>query len=79
MEKYYQFTNRIAKRIVTIVLILISISQLANAQGEGGDFFRNIGKIYVVVAVVVATFIGIVMYLIYLTNKVKKLEDEINA
>jgi CcmD family protein len=49
------------------------------AQGSGSDFFRNIGKIYVVVAVVAATFIGIVIFLIYLERKINKIENEISS
>ena len=39
---------------------------------------RSIGKIYVVVAVIVVAFIGIVLFLIYLDRKVTKLENQIN-
>lgn len=52
---------------------------LFEAQGvllmtEGADFFRSIGKIYVVVAVLVAIFIGISLYLLYIDRRVTKLE-----
>ena len=47
------------------------------AQASGGDFMRSIGKIYVVVAVIVAIFIGIVVFLIYLERKLTKLENQI--
>ena len=39
---------------------------------------RSIGKIYVVVAVIIAIFVGIVLFLIYLDRKLTKLEDQIN-
>jgi CcmD family protein len=41
------------------------------------DFMRSMGKMYVVVAVIVAIFIGIVIYLISLDRKISKLENQI--
>ena len=38
---------------------------------------RSIGKMYVVVAVIVAIFIGIVIYLFALDRKITKLENQI--
>ncbi|MCB9288728.1 MAG: CcmD family protein [Lewinellaceae bacterium] len=48
------------------------------AQAEEADFMRSTGKIYVVAAVIVAIFIGIVLFLIYLDRKLTKLENQIN-
>jgi len=45
------------------------------AQDMADEMRRN-GKIYVVVAVLVAIFIGIVLYLIRLDRKLSKLEKE---
>jgi phage shock protein PspC (stress-responsive transcriptional regulator) len=42
------------------------------------DTMRSNGKIYVVVAVIVTLFIGIVAYLIALDKKIAKLEQETN-
>lgn len=47
-------------------------------QGEEADFMRSTGKVYVVVAVIVTIFIGIVLFLIYLDRKLTKLENQIN-
>ena len=44
---------------------------------DNGDFMRSIGKIYVVVAVIIAMFIGIIIYLISLDRKLTKLENQI--
>lgn len=55
------------------VLFLIQ----GSAQADNPDFFRSIGKIYVVVAVVLAVFIGIIIFLVYLDRKVTKLENQI--
>ena len=41
------------------------------------DFFTEIGKIYVVVAVISALFIGLVIFLFYLDRKITKLENQI--
>ena len=38
---------------------------------------RSMGKMYVVVAVIAAIFLGIVVYLIRLDRKLTKLEDQI--
>lgn len=45
---------------------------------KGADFFASIGKIYVVVAVILLIFIGVVIYLIRLDRKISKLEAELN-
>jgi CcmD family protein len=44
---------------------------------EETDFMRSMGKMYVVVAVIAAIFIGIVIYLISLDRKISKLENQI--
>jgi len=40
------------------------------------DFMRSTGKIYVVVAVIVAVFIGLVFFLLYLDRRLTKLENQ---
>jgi CcmD family protein len=47
------------------------------AQSESTDFMRSTGKIYVVVAVIVIVFLGIVAFLIRLDRKLTKLESQI--
>lgn len=67
-----------AKRIKSLLFFLLSVGwQTLRAQSESSDFMRNIGKIYVVVAVIVTIFIGIVFFLVYLDRKLTKLEDQI--
>jgi len=58
-------------------LLAITVLQAISAQGSNTDFMRSIGKIYVVVAVIVAIFVGIVLFLIYLDRKLAKLENQI--
>lgn len=55
-------------------LLVVSI---LSGQGEEADFMRSTGKVYVVVAVIVTIFIGIVLFLIYLDRKLTKLENQI--
>lgn len=63
------------KHLGTLLLISIPFTTLL-AQTDA-DFMRSMGKMYVVVAVIVAIFIGIVIYLFSLDRKIKKLEDQI--
>lgn len=64
--------------ILSFVLVTIfSTTQLLAQTADSGDFMRSIGKMYVVVAVLVAMFIGIVFYLISLDRKLTKLENQI--
>jgi len=58
-------------------LVLVCLVTIANAQSSGSDFMRSTGKIYVVVAVIVAIFFGIVAFLMYLDKKITKLENQI--
>lgn len=48
------------------------------ARAASVDFLRSTGKIYSVVGVIVIIFIGIIIFLIRLDNKLSKLENHIN-
>lgn len=61
--------------LLTGMLTLLPIG--LRAQGADADFLRSTGKIYVVVAVIAAIFIGIVLFLIYLDRKLTNLENQI--
>lgn len=67
----------IKKITTTLIISICIISNQLLAQGDAPDFFRSIGKIYVVVAVIVAMFIGIVFFLIHLERKLTNLEHQI--
>ena len=68
-------TDVMKKIILSFILaITFSTTQLLAQAADSGDFMRSIGKMYVVVAVLVAMFIGIVFYLISLDKKLTKLE-----
>ena len=71
-------SSSMKKHVFALTFMLLLWQQNAFAQGTGGgDFLRNIGKIYVVVAVIVAVFLRIVIFLIYLDRRLTKLEDQI--
>ncbi|MGZ3899552.1 MAG: CcmD family protein [Bacteroidia bacterium] len=65
------------KRIFSLILLFTTL--FANAQPaepQMADTFRQEGKIYVVITVLVMIFTALVIYLIILDRKVKKLEEK---
>ena len=60
---------------ITFALLIIAHTQLAAQATQ--DFFQNIGKMYVVVAVIVITFLGICAFLYRLDKKLTELEKKI--
>lgn len=62
------------KRFLVLFFLLIC-NDVLFAQSMA-DEMRSNGKIYVVVAVLVTIFIGIILYLIRLDRKISKLEKE---
>ncbi|MCV9388469.1 CcmD family protein [Reichenbachiella ulvae] len=80
------------KKLLFLVLLLCSTSLFAqeekyqlseddyqNESVEMADTMRQSGKIYVVVAVVITIFAGLVFYLVRLDKKVSRLEQDIEA
>ena len=66
------------KNILTFILFLLAIPfNIALANNENPDFMRSMGKMYVVVAVIVTTFIGIVVFLAMLDRKISKIEKQL--
>lgn len=63
--------------LLFISLIYFSALYAQERQVEMADELRSSGKIYVVVAVLTAIFLGIVIYLVAIDKKVGKLEKEI--
>jgi CcmD family protein len=64
------------KYFLTILALLLS-STLTQAAGNG-DFMRQTGKIYVVVAVILVIFAGIAWYLWRLDRRLTELEHQIS-
>lgn len=70
---------RIMFRYIFTLLISMLFSAAVMAQEvEMADGLRSEGKIYIVVAVLLIIFAGIVLYLINIDKKVSKLEKEIS-
>ena len=68
------------KKIIFLFLPLLVFTIIpftSFAKSESLDFLRSTGKIYVVVAVVVAIFVGIVLYLVWLDRRLTKIENQI--
>ena len=53
------------------------ISPLAMAQAEMADTMRSEGKIYVVVAILLIIFVGLIGYLVMLDRKVTRIEKKL--
>ena len=67
------------RKIISTLVILFFITTNLLAQNDGGgDFLRSIGKMYVVVAVIVTIFIGIISFLIFIERRISGLEKQIN-
>jgi len=60
-----------------LYLLLFSTTNLAAQEGPVHDFMRSTGKIYVVVAVILVGFIGLICFMFYMDKKLTKLEDQI--
>lgn len=80
------------KKLLFLIMLFCSISVFAqeekyqlsdddyqNEKVEMADTMRQSGKIYVVVAVVITIFAGLVFYLVRLDKKVSQLEQDITA
>ena len=67
--------NSLLRHFLILTAMLVSSGLFAQSGGE--DFMRSMGKMYVVVAVIVAIFIGIVLFLIFLDKRLTKLENQI--
>jgi len=63
------------KIVCLLSFLLMQLGLLAQGSNvEMADTFRSNGKIYVVVAVIITIFAGIILYLIRLDRKLTKLE-----
>lgn len=65
------------KSFVPLSILTFLLMLPFSAFAQQADFMRSIGKIYVVVAVLVAVFVGIVVFLVFLERKLTKLENQI--
>ena len=75
ISEFYRRNFGIIKcRIALFLMTFLFWSPFVNAQSSHTDFMRNMGKMYVVVAVILAIFTGIILFLIYLDRKISRLE-----
>jgi uncharacterized membrane protein YcjF (UPF0283 family) len=58
--------------IATLMLLLPGV-----VAAQGDDFYRQAGKIYVVVAVLGVIFVGIIAFLIWMEFKLSRLERQV--
>lgn len=67
------------KKAVKILLgLLLIINPTLFAQdAQMADAMRSEGKIYVVVAIILVIFFGLIAYLIYTDRKISRLEDRL--
>ena len=68
------------KKLLFIFCLLLIVGLTGFAQGTGGvemaTDLRSSGKIYVVVAVLSVIFLGLVLYLFSIDNRLKKIEKQ---
>ena len=67
--------KRSALILFTTFLFIAAMAQ-EKPSSEMADVMRSNGKIYVVVAVMLTIFAGIILYLVRLDNKLTKLEKK---
>lgn len=65
-------------KILTAVFVLVITPLLFAQDAEMADTMRSEGKIYVVVAIILVIFFGLISFLIYTDRKVSALEKRIN-
>jgi hypothetical protein len=70
--------HKILTFFFSAILMLIPALLMSQPDGpiEMADGMRSSGKIYVVVAVIVTLFTGLILYIISLDRKISKLEKE---
>ena len=66
------------KTIATLVFVLLQFSLFAQSEVEMADTLRSEGKIYVVVAIMLVIFLGLIGYLFLMDRKITRLERKIS-
>ncbi len=67
--------NKLTNLIVFLGSFLLS--HVASAQPEMADTMRSEGKIYVVVAILLIIFAGLIVYLVMLDRKLTRIEKKL--
>lgn len=71
MKKMYKLT-------LTLLVVFFQVSLFAQPEVEMADTLRSEGKIYVVVAIMLVIFLGLIGYLLLMDRKVTRLEKKIS-
>lgn len=69
--------KNIYKMILILVAALSQFSLFAQTEVEMADIMRSDGKIYVVVAIMLVIFVGLIGYLFLMDRKITRLEKKI--
>lgn len=64
------------KTTLMLLLAMLPISLFAQPEVEMADTLRSDGKIYVVVAIMLVIFLGLIGYLFLMDRKVTRLEKK---
>ena len=65
-------------KILLMSLFLLTDTTLFAQDAEMADTMRSEGKIYVVVAIILVIFFGLIGFLIYTDRKISNLEKRVN-
>lgn len=66
----------IKRSVFSLALVLCGLLSIAQGGATMADEMRSNGKIYVVVAVILTIFAGIIIYLVRLDRKISKIEKD---
>ena len=72
----YQKMKKITRILLGLLLLIINPTLFAQ-DAQMADTMRSEGKIYVVVAIILVIFFGLIAYLIYTDRKISKLEKRL--
>lgn len=62
--------------LLGFLLVFMALSVQAATPVQ--DFFQSTGKIYVVFAVILSIFVGIILFLVRIERRINRLENQIN-
>lgn len=69
--------SELMRYVLLTAVLMVSNFQISWAQNADPDFMRSMGKMYVVIAVIGAIFLGLIAFLITLDRRLTKLENQI--
>ena len=67
-----------AKALVTLTFVLFHSLLFGQSEVEMADTLRSEGKIYVVVAIMLIIFLGLIGYLFFMDRKISRLEKRVS-